>query len=546
MSTPPPNFGYTQAPPAPPDRNTQRAQRQAAKDAARRAREEARRQMLSLQRRSVTGPVLLVILGSLLLLLQSGRLHWYAVLTWLSLWWPAILIAAGVLMVLEWLLDNRLSATAGTPVPRRNLGGAATTVLLLLAIVGAGFMIAGRSTSFFRDVIATPLFGSNRNNWTDLIGVHSDFTSEQTQPLSPTGELTIDNPRGDVIVTGSSDDGQVHVSVHQHLFTLQHDDLNARHAREEPKLHGDRDHLTLVAASEGNDDADLTVRLPHNASLIIRSAHGDVSVEELHGATTVAAASGDVKLTALRGPVRLETVDDDSTITAHSLGGGLTLNGHSGDMDLSDIGGGLTLHGDFFGTTKMERIHGDVSFQSSFTRFTCAGIPGDMVIEGRSDLTAKQLLGPLTLATTDRNLTLNGLRGAATITNRNGSVNLILATPMQPLHINNTNGTVDVSVPAHQAFTLHAKAQDAEIHDDFNLPSIQTGSTAVVSGSILAGGPELNIETTNDDIGIHVSSAGDTAAWTDTSAPNPSSASVGSLVKRSARKHQPAPTPPSP
>ncbi len=539
MSTPPPNLGYTPVPPPPTDRRTQKVQNRAAKQEVRLGRDQARLQVRlnrqASQRRSISGPVLLVTLGILLLLLQSGRLHWSAVLTWLSLWWPAILIGTGVLMILEWFLDQQISSSRGAGAPHRILGGAATTLLLLLAITGAVLMIARRSGTFLQDVLSSPLIGSGRNNWTELLGVHSDFSSEQRAALSTGGQLTIDDSHGDVTVTGSSEDGQVHVSVHQHLFTLEHDDLNSRHLREQPRFGGDRDHLILTAMPEGRDDADLVVQLPHNASLIVRSGDGDVSVDEVHGATTITAASGDVKLTALRGPVRVDTQDDDSTVTAHSLGGGLVLNGHSGDMTLSDIDGGLTLHGDFFGTTQLERIRGNVSFQSSFTRFDCAGIPGSLVVEGRSDLSGKHLQGPLTLATTDRNLTLDGVRGAATITDRNGSVALTLAAPLQPVHISNTNGTVDVSVPSHQPFTLHARAQDADIHNDLNLPMAKSGSTGLLDGQVLGGGPELDIQTSNDDVGIHTATD-DAFNWNGTPRPAQVASGVNLPAKHTSHK----------
>lgn len=522
MSTPPPNFGY--APPiqpVPADRRTQRANRRAANVQARQGREQARLRQRALQRRSVTGPILLVTAGVLLLLLQTGRLHWTDVLTWLSVWWPAILIGSGALLILEWIFDRQFSATPGGPAPPRVLGGAATALLLFLAIVGAGLTLARRSTSFFGNALDAPWFGNGRNNhWDQLLGTRSDFTGNLTASLGPEGELTVNNPHGDITVTGSSQDGQAHVSVHQHLFSRgnnsqAHDDLSARHTREQPRFQGDRDHLTLSALPEGEDDADLTIQLPHNASLIVRSDHGDVGIEELHGSATIDAHHGDVKLTAVRGPVRVDTEDDDSTITAHSLGGGLTLNGHSGDIDLSDIEGGLVLHGDFFGTTRLERIRGNVDFQSSFTRFTCAGIPGNLVVEGRSDLTAKHLVGPLTLATTDRNLSLDGVRGPADITNRNGSVALTLAAPLAPVRVTNTDGTIDISVPERQAFTLQAKAQDAEIHNEFNLPSTTAGSVTHTDGHVLGGGPELVLETGDDNIEIHKVVVNPNDRWTD-------------------------------
>lgn len=512
MSTQMPNLGYT---PAPPDRRTQRAQRRAARDQARLGRDQARMQKRMLQHRSVSGPVLLIAVGITLLLLQTGRLRWNDVLTWLSLWWPAILIATGAVMILEWVLDHQRSATQGGLPPRRILGGAATALLLLVAAAGAGLTFARHNASFFRDALNAPWIGNGRNSGSPFFGVHREFTSDLRATLAPDGELTVENPRGDVTVTGSSQDGQVHISVHQHLFTEGGEDLNARHTREQPQIHGDRDHLTLTTRPEEQDDADLVIQLPHNASLIVHSGHGDVSVEELHRTTTIAAADGDVKLTALRGAVHVDTQDDDSTITAHSLGGGLTLNGRSGDINLSDIDGGLAIRGDFFGTTQMERIRGNISFQSSFTHFTCAGIPGNLAIEGRSDLTAKQVQGPLVLATTDRNLALNDVRGAATITDRNGSVTLTLMAPLQPLHVTDANGTVNLSIPDHQPFTLHATAKDAEIRNDFNLSSTKQGSTTVTAGGVLGGGPELELETTNDDIEIHKATPGDTGSSTE-------------------------------
>ncbi len=535
MSTPPPpNFGYPpQTQSIPPDRRTQREQRRAANAQALLAREQARLRQRALQRSSVIGPILLVAAGVLLLLLQTGRLHWFDVLTWLSLWWPAILIGSGLLMMMEWYLDSRFPPPSGAPAPRRVLGGAAATLLVFLAIVGAGLTLAGRDSSFFRDAVDAPWFGNDRHKWNELLGSHTDFTGDLTAPLGPDGQLTIDDPHGDVTVTGSSQDGQVHVSIHQHLFSREHDDLNARHAREQPRFGGDRDHLTLSAALEGEDDADLVIQLPHNASLAVHSGNGDVSVEELHGAATLAAHNGDVTLTALRGPVHVETEDDDSTITAHSLGGGLTLEGHSGDMNLSDIDGGLSLRGDFFGTTQMERIRGNVSFQSSFTRFDCAGIPGNLVVEGRSDLTAKHLKGPLTLATTDRNIALDGVRGPLNITNRNGSVALTLAAPLAPVHVVNTNGTIDVSVPERQAFTLHAKVQNAEIHNDFNVPSTTLGSATLEDGQVLGGGPQLILETTEDNIQVHKIAANSNDRWDDSSAPVP----LATGVTSSPRKH---------
>ena len=518
MSTtpPPPPFGYTplgSSPSfAPPSRADLRAQRQAAQAQGRWQRDQARVQMRSRQRSSAVGPLLLVAIGIILLLLQTGRLAPGTALLWFSAWWPAILIGAGAVLLLEWALDRRPSNEGTALTPRRVLGGLAATSLFLVAAGGIGLTAVRRSIlgdqlgqqfgdpAWDRTDLGRQMTRHGLGGWEEIFGKHQEFTENLQAPLSPTGELTVVDPHGDVTVTGSSEDGQVHVTVHQRLLVLQSADLNRRHFEGQPQFRGDRDHLTLTAVSDSKDDVDLTITVPHDATLVVRSGTGDVSVEEIHGATTIGNQSGDVKLTALRGPVHLSSGSDDTTITAHSLGAGLALEGRSGDITLSDIEGGVALHGDFFGTTQMERIHGPVRFQSSFTRLDCGGIPGSLVVEGRSDLTAHRLEGPLTLTTSDRNLSIEGVHGPANITDRNGSVDFTLAAPLQPLQINNANGDISVSVPEHLGFTVQAQATEGEIQNDLGLISTKTEATEALKGKILGGGPTISLQTTNEDI----------------------------------------------
>ncbi len=484
-------------------RASARAQRRAAKAKARWQREEGRKRLRASERRSVTGPILLVAVGVLLLLLETGRLSWAAGLAWLSFWWPAVLIGAGLLMVLEWALDTGLHRGDSARAPRRVLGGTASTLLFLVALAGASLMAARRSSSWVQNNFHDQLAGHDFGNWQQLFSTRSEVSSELSAPLAPHGELFVDNPRGDVTVTGSSQDGQVHVAVRQHLASWNQDNLGRRQLHERPRFSGDPNHLRLAALPEGNDDADLTVTLPHDASLEVRSRHGDVSVEELHGGATITALAGDVKLTALRGPVHLKTSDDDTTVTAHSLGGGLVLEGQSGDIDLSDIQGNVTLHGDFFGTTEMARIRGPVTFDSSFTHLSCGGVPGSLSIEGRNDLTAHQLDGPVNIATTDRNLTLDGLHGATSITNRNGSVSASLVAPLGSLHISNANGPIAVSTPDHQAFTLKAQTDNGKIETGFGLAIKKLNGVTAVKDKVLGGGPLIDLQTSDEDIRVN-------------------------------------------
>lgn len=515
---PPPPFGYSPPPRAAAsyDRRTLKAQRRAFAQQTQFQRAQLQEQLRAMRRRSVVGPLLLLSLGIVFLLLETGRLHWPVVLLWLGRWWPAILIAAGGVMLVEWALDRHRVSVAGVPLgPRYVLGGGARALLIFLAVLGAGIMAAQNSSAWARRNFNQDLVGDHFNDWRKIFGSSSELTQQIQAPLAADGSLTVENPRGDVTVTGSSQDGQVHVSMHQHIFAWQTNEMQDRRQSEVVRFSGDRAHLMLTTSPRDEDDADLTIELPREAPLVIHSSRGDISLEELRGPVDVSARKGDVKLTALRGPVHLSTQDDNADIVAHSLGGGFSLEGRTGDIALSDVEGAVTLHGDFFGTTHLERIHGPVHFQSSFTDFSCAGIPGDMNVEGRSDFDAHRLQGPVTLATTNRNLTLEGVRGGATISDRNGSVNLSLVEPLEPTRVTNQDGSIDVSVPGNQAFLVHAQTSNGEIQNDFGFSASSTGESSQLEGTARGGGPALTLTTTEGDLTLHRGSAGNASDWTD-------------------------------
>ena len=509
QSPPPagPMFGSTPGP----DARTMKAQRRAQAQADRLRREQYRLQnrlqMRAARRSSIVGPALLIAIGIVLLLLESGRLHWSGVLTWLGRWWPAILILAGTLMTLEWALDRKQVSANGAATPsRRFLGGGAVALLILLAMLGAGAMFVNNSSVWMQHRLDEPFRESGLGDWSKMFGVHQDVTADLQHPLLAKGTLVIEDPRGDITVTGSSADGKVHVTVHQHIFAWGSEDVENRKRTERIAFSGDDGRLVLTAPNSGEDNADLSIEVPHDAGLVIHSLHGDVSLEELRGAVDVSARDGDVKVTALRGPVHLQTQDDNATITAHSLGSGLTVDGRTGDIDLSDIDGAVTLHGDFFGTTHMERVRGAVHFQSSFTDLQCAGVPGDMDVEGRSNLIAHQITGPLTLSTTNRDITLSDVQGATTIKDRNGSISLGLAGTLAPVSVANENGSVEVSVPEGQGFAIHANTQNGAIENDFGMSSNKHGDSSALDAKAGHGGPLLNLQTTEGDLNLRKSS----------------------------------------
>src|ERR1700739_1969562 len=106
MSSYPPPPPQNPPPPSQPpynDPNAWRAQRQAMKAQryamraqARMQRAQMKAQMRAMRRGSTSGPVLLLALGAIFLLAQTGKMSWFSVATWYGSWWPVVLIGAGL------------------------------------------------------------------------------------------------------------------------------------------------------------------------------------------------------------------------------------------------------------------------------------------------------------------------------------------------------------------------------------------------------------------------------------------------------------------
>ncbi len=494
-------------PPPPPaqqvrwDRQNLRAQRRFVAAQARQQASLARARLRALRRTSIVGPLLLVALGTTFLLIQLGRLSWPTALLWFGRWWPAILIGAGAVLLLDSLLDrSRGTYIEGVGYPRRVLGGFAGMLLLLLTVAGAAVSAADRNTDWLQVQWDGDSLQQNAPWLHWALGPQKVSFEDLSAPLTKDELLTVKNPHGNITVTGTSADGQVHVSAQRRFYTwLNKGDFAAAQNRNH-LLHTTAEGLLLDLSGAPGGEADLALQIPHETAVLIEPGHGELSFTELHGSVEVHEHVGNVRLTGLTGPVRLTMRDDNASVSARSLTGSLTLEGRSGDLALSDINGPVTLHGDFFGTTHLERVQGEVHFASSFTNLACAGIPGDLNIEGRDELHAERIDGPVTLTTTDRNLNLAGVRGGVNISDRNGSVTLELSDPLGSVRASTTAGSLKVNLPAKVGFTITAQTKDGDVTNDFGLPVEEHGDRKTLSGKVRSGGPEINLSTTEGDI----------------------------------------------
>jgi hypothetical protein len=507
MANYPPPYPPPGAPGGPPYGNDWKYQRRMLKDQARaqrdmlRAQRDAYRyQARSMRRSSILGPLVLITMGVIFLLVQTGHLQGYRLWDWYGRFWPFLLVGAGIIMLLEWAYDQYAQSDATQPHYRRRVGGGVFTLLVLLALTGVVFsgMHEGGHTRIFNGL------NINQDNIDEFLG--DKHESDQSLALSfPAGaSLSVNNPRGDVTISGTSDDNQIHVAVHKEVYTRSDADADAKAQRLNPHLNVDGNNVTLTVPSIDGGRADLTITVPAAASPSVTANHGDVKVNSIKGSVLVTANHGDIELSAITGPMTAHINNGDASFSAHSGTGALTIEGHGRDTTLSDLSGPVIMTGEFFGDTHLEHIRGPIKFHTSRTDFQLARLDGDIEISANSDLTTTDALGPVTLTTRNRNINLERIGGDVSITNRNGSVDVTSAPPLSNVTVENRNGSVAITVPERASFAYQFDATNGDIQSDFSQIKIPDGGLQkkTVSGTEGDGGPLLRITTSQGDISL--------------------------------------------
>jgi DUF4097 and DUF4098 domain-containing protein YvlB len=461
-----------------------------------RAQQQAYRQQLrGMRRGSIVGPLLVIAIGIVFLLVQTGRIAAHDLWLWYGRWWPALLVGAGIVMLLEWAFDQYMH-TDERPLRRRSIGGGVFTLLLLFGI--AGIFVGGIHEGRF--------FGKTMNidqdNLDEFMGDkhESDQTLSQDFPVGTT--LSVDNPRGDISVTGTSDDNQIHISVHKQVYTRSDSEADNKAQQLSPNLSKEGTTLSLKLPSVEGGRADLVITVPAAAATNLSANHGDIRVSELKAGTSVTANHGDISFSGITGSVGAHINNGDSSFSAHNITGPINLEGRGRDLTLSDIAGSVNLDGEFFGTTHLERVHGTSRFHTSRTDFRLARLDGEVEISPNADLSADQAAGPLTLTTRNRNITLERIAGDISVTNHNGSVDVTAAPPLGNITVENRNGSVNVTVPEQAGFTVQAETTNGDIENDFSLPTQDNDNRRTFGGTVGKGSSLIRINTSQGDIAL--------------------------------------------
>jgi DUF4097 and DUF4098 domain-containing protein YvlB len=449
------------------------------------------------RRRSLAGPIVLILIGVIFLLGNMHYLSWASLHHYFARWWPALLILWGVIKLVEHMQDTR----AG--VPSRGIGAGGVVLIIFLVLFGMSFTATDRVNwgALRGQIDMDEDFGG-------LFGNSYNYSATLEQPFTAGNDLRVVSDRGDVVVNTWAD-SKIKVVVRKKVIADNEEQGKKIDAQTQPTFSAAGNMVTLNAntAGAGNNAvaSDLEIYIPAKANVEISTRRGDIRVagrdgnltSNSHGDVTVSDNTGNVTISLRRGNVR-----------ASNIKGDVNVDGRVDDTNISDVSGQVRLSGDFFGQMNLAKVTKGVTFHSSRTDLEMARLDGDLTMES-GDLRARAMTGPVHVATRAKDIHLDDVSGSLKVDNSNGMVEYRAGKGLGDVEINNQRGTVQVTLPRNAAFQMDARSNRGDIQSDF--PSIQVRSehnAQIASGSVGSSGqsgPQIKLTNNYGDVQIRQS-----------------------------------------
>jgi DUF4097 and DUF4098 domain-containing protein YvlB len=436
------------------------------------------------RRPTFVGPVILLAIGVLALLMETGRLDPPQFWDWYAHWWPLLLIGLGGVLLVEYLLD-----WSRPGVGHRPAGGLVWLVILLVFLgwVSRNGRLVGPFAWQFSD-------GNNFFNW---MGPEHDNDLQMNYALASAKPIvTINDPRGDVTL-GASSDGQLHISAHQVVHRNSTEEAQRIFDELKPKVDLSSGGAVVTVSEKDGASVDLTVQIPAASAVNVTAKHGDVIADGL-ASVQVTDNRGDVKLDNIGGDAQVHMNHGD--FSAHAVQGQLLIDGSGNDVTLSEVQGSAAVNGEFFGDIHLEQIGGAVHYHSSRTSLDIPHLAGELTLDS-GNLNVSKASGPVQISAKSKDIELTQIAGDANIEDSDGDVNLVTAAPLGNVQVTDRTGDVVVTMPEHAGFSVTGTASsDEDVHTDFPLRITTSGDQQTLQGTVGNGAVQLQLHAEHGDL----------------------------------------------
>jgi hypothetical protein len=438
-----------------------------------------------MKHRSLTGPLVLLIVGGLFL---WRNLHPETPLFELmAQYWPFLLIGWGLLRLVEVALwrEGRTGGFTGGEV-----------VLVVLICVAGSIVWAARENGIHID--------SRGLNWW---GQSYDYPVEATVPAGSIKRIVFENPRGSIKITGA-DTTQVAVTGHKSVRAYQRNDADQTNGKTPLEVLPQGDHLLVRTNQDHAPDNqqmtdDLEVTVPHGVSIEARGRTGDYEVTDVTGDLELSTDHGDVRLSKVDGNARLDIGRSD-VIRAIDLKGRLDLQGRGSDVELENIGGQVTINGAYNGNLDFKKLAKPLKFEGvRNTELTVQAVPGHINMD-LGEFNGTDLIGPIRLIGNSRNIRLEQFTQSLELENQRGDVELHPGKlPLPSIEARTGSGHIELVLPEKANFLLDAVAERGEAMNEFgsSIRQESDGKSATLKGKV-GEGPTLHIVSSRGTITV--------------------------------------------
>jgi DUF4097 and DUF4098 domain-containing protein YvlB len=439
--------------------------------------------------RSITGPLILVLIGVVFLLNNI----WRDIPLWRLVgdYWPVLLIVVGVVGLVEVLYHVSRGAT---PPPR--------------PMAGAGFF-------WIFIVVMFAVWGGARHGMRigriDAGGV-SILGTDYTYDVSATGNtqgitrVVLDNLRGNLALKGE-DAGDVKVTGRKTIRAFNRADADRAH--QQSPIHVERQgDLMVIRAEEPRSThmlsvtTDLDITVPRGLNIEARGRSGDLTIEDVAGTVDISNGRGDVRLNAIGRDVRVES-SRSGLIRASDVKGNLDLEGRGGDLQIENVQGQVTINGEYSGTMEFRGLARPLHFQSARSDFRAEQIPGSVTLD-LSEMKLQNVIGPVRFQTRSRDIQATDVTNSLELTVERGDIQVTeTKAPLPKMEIRSHNGDITLAVPERAGFELDGRTGQGEIDNEFGSPLI--GQTEGRSGTIrgrVGSGPQITLSTERGKLSV--------------------------------------------
>ena len=437
-----------------------------------------------MRRRSLTGPLMLLLIGGLFL---WRNLHPETpIFQLMGLYWPFLLIGWGVLRLIESLAFRKRGLYT--------FGGGEVVLIVLICVAGSAF-------SEFRQ----HPFRFNSHGL-EMFGEQYDYPVSAKAPATGMKRITFENARGNIKIIGG-DAQEVSLTGHKSIRSWSRDDADRTNGNTPVEIVPQGDRLLIRTNQDHAPDNqrifdDIEVTVPRGITVEARGRSGDYEVTDISGAVELAADRADVRLARAGGDVRLE-IGRSELIRAIDVKGKIDLQGRGSEIDLENIDGQVTINGSYQGTLQFKRLAKPLQFEGARnTELHVQAVPGRISMD-LSEFSASGVVGPIRLITRSRDVRIEQFTRSLELETERGDITLQPSLPISTIEVRAGTGKIDLVLPLNATFDLQAVAEHGEAYNGYGAPVRQEreGRSATLKGKV-GDGPVIKLTANRGTVSV--------------------------------------------